>query len=99
MRFEQVYLRYARRSAWVLTDVTVRLEAGQVAVVLGRNGVGKTTLLSAAAGLLRADRGQIIDRPRRVGWVPERFPANQPYRGRPYLVEMARVRGLGRAAA
>jgi ABC-2 type transport system ATP-binding protein len=56
MRFEQVYLGYARRSAWVLTDVTVRLEAGRMAVVLGRNGVGKTTLLSAAAGLLRAER-------------------------------------------
>ncbi len=75
------------------------MDAGQVAVVLGRNGAGKTTLLSAAAGLLRPDRGRIVDRPGRVGWVPERFPAGQPYRVRSYLVGMGRIRGLRAAAA
>lgn len=82
-----------------MMDVSLTLGPGQVAVVLGRNGVGKTTLLSAAAGLLPADRGRILDRPHRIGWVPERFPANQPYRIRPYLVEMARLRGLRPAKA
>src|SRR5258705_11549011 len=94
MRYEHVYLRSARRSPWVLSDVSLALPAGQVAVVLGRNGAGKTTLLSAVAGLLTADRGHVRDRPARVAWVPERFPANQPYRVRAYLISMARIRGL-----
>jgi ABC-type Mn2+/Zn2+ transport system ATPase subunit len=99
VRFENVWLRYDRRSPWVLQAVDVALGRGQVAVVLGKNGAGKTTLLAAAAGLLRPERGTIADRPARVGWVPERFPANQPFTVGAYLVGMARSHGLSRAAA
>lgn len=99
MRFDNVWLRYDRRSPWVLQAVDVTLDSGQVAVVLGKNGVGKTTLLAAAAGLLRPDRGRVIDRPKRVGFVPERFPAGQPFTVSAYLVGMARAHGLTRAAA
>jgi ABC-2 type transport system ATP-binding protein len=65
-----------------------------VAVVLSGNGAGKTTLLSAAAGLLCPARGQLLDRPTSIGWVPERFPASQPYSVRTYLFSMARIRGV-----
>jgi ABC-type multidrug transport system ATPase subunit len=94
VRFSHVWLRYGRRSGWVLTDVDASLEPGGVAVVLGGNGAGKTTLLSAAAGLLRPERGNVLERPATVGWVPERFPATQPYSVRRYLTGMARIRGL-----
>ena len=99
VRFVDVGLRYSRRGPWVLSEVDVALAPGAAAVVLGRNGAGKTTLLAAAAGLLRPDRGRIEDRPFGVGWVPERFPAGQPFTARHYLLSMARVRGLARAAA
>jgi ABC-type multidrug transport system ATPase subunit len=99
VRFVDVGLRYGRGAPWVLSEVDCTLLPGQAAVVLGRNGAGKTTLLAAAAGLLRPDRGRIEDRPGRVGWVPERFPAGQPFDVRRYLVAMAQVRGLGRAEA
>lgn len=99
VRFDDLWLRYGRRAPWVLREVTVDLPPGRVAVVTGRNGAGKTTLLAAAAGLLRPDRGAVRDRPRRVGWVPERFAAQQPFTLRAYLVRMARARGLHPAAA
>jgi ABC-2 type transport system ATP-binding protein len=99
VHFDNVWLRYERRSPWVLQAVDVTLDRGQVAVVLGKNGVGKTTLLAAAAGLLRPDRGRIVERPTRVGFVPERFPANQPFTVSAYLVGMARAHGVTRAAA
>ncbi|MFC4018291.1 ATP-binding cassette domain-containing protein [Micromonospora sp. GCM10011542] len=99
MRLENVWLRYRRRGPWVLRDVRVRLGPGEVAVVLGRNGVGKSTLLQVAAGVLRPGRGRVTDRPARVGWVPERFPADQPFTVAHYLTGMARVAGLSRAAA
>ncbi|MGC4875284.1 ABC transporter ATP-binding protein [Micromonospora sp. DT43] len=99
MRLENVWLRYHRRGPWVLRDVDVQIGPGEVAVVLGRNGVGKSTLLQAAAGVLRPSRGRVVDRPARVGWVPERFPADQPFTVSRYLTGMARVAGLGRSAA
>ncbi|MCF0093567.1 ABC transporter ATP-binding protein [Micromonospora sp. MH99] len=99
MRLENVWLRYHRRGPWVLRDVDVRIGPGEVAVVLGRNGVGKSTLLQVAAGVLRPGRGRVVDRPARVGWVPERFPADQPFTVSGYLTGMARVAGLGSSAA
>ncbi|MFG1654885.1 ATP-binding cassette domain-containing protein [Micromonospora sp. NPDC049275] len=99
MRLENVWLRYHRRGPWVLRGVDVQIGPGEVAVVLGRNGVGKSTLLQAAAGVLRPSRGRVVDRPARVGWVPERFPADQPFTVSRYLTGMARVAGLGRSAA
>jgi heme exporter protein A len=47
--------RYGERVA--LSDVTVRLEAGQTLAVLGSNGAGKTTLLRVLATLLRPHAG------------------------------------------
>lgn len=40
-------------------DLDVSLDTGQVLAVLGPNGVGKSTLLSIIAGLLRPDRGRV----------------------------------------
>jgi len=99
MRLENVWFRYHRRGPWVLRGVDARIGPGEVAIVLGRNGVGKSTLLQVAAGVLRPGRGRAADRPARVGWVPERFPADQPFTVARYLTGMARMAGLGRAAA
>ncbi|SBT47897.1 ATP-binding cassette domain-containing protein [Micromonospora auratinigra] len=94
MRLEDVWLRYHRRASWVLRETDVRIEPGEVAVVLGRNGAGKSTLLQLAAGVLRPTRGRVVDRPAVVGWVPERFPADQPFTVGAYLTAMGRVAGL-----
>jgi ABC-type Mn2+/Zn2+ transport system ATPase subunit len=94
MRLDDVWMRYGRRGRWVLSEVSAALPAGAAAVVLGRNGAGKSTLLQVAAGVLRPSRGAVRDRPAEVGWVPERFPADQPHTVRGYLTAMAAVRDL-----
>ena len=43
----------------VLFDVHLRIPEGGVHALVGRNGVGKTTLLCAIAGLIDAQRGRI----------------------------------------
>ena len=45
----------------VLRDMSVTLKSGQVVAIVGRNGVGKTTLLRAVAGLQRHDGEILID--------------------------------------
>jgi urea transport system ATP-binding protein len=43
----------------ILRDVSLNAERGQVTVLLGRNGVGKTTLLKSLMGLVPIRQGQI----------------------------------------
>ena len=65
-----------------LTDLTVRVDAGQCLVLLGRNGAGKTTALRCMAGVLLPTAGTVkvdgidaADDPAavraRVGLMPE----------------------------
>ena len=43
----------------ILRNVSFHIEAGQVACVMGRNGVGKSTTLKAIMGLLPVRSGQV----------------------------------------
>ena len=43
----------------ILRDVSLHAELGKVTVVLGRNGVGKTTLLKSLMGLIPIKTGTI----------------------------------------
>jgi ABC-2 type transport system ATP-binding protein len=94
VRFDQVWFRYARRGRWTLRAVDATVHPGDTVVILGRNGAGKSTLLQLAAGVLRPSRGRVADRPPIIGWVPERFPAEQPFTARQYLLRMATLHGL-----
>ncbi len=44
----------------ILRGVSLQARAGEITVVLGRNGVGKTTLLKALMGLVPVRSGQIL---------------------------------------
>ncbi|MEW6018544.1 MAG: ABC transporter ATP-binding protein [Pseudomonadota bacterium] len=67
----------------LLTDVAARFEPGQISAILGANGVGKSTLLGAlaglarpAAGVVRLDDAPLLDlsprlRAQRIGFIPQ----------------------------
>jgi branched-chain amino acid transport system ATP-binding protein/neutral amino acid transport system ATP-binding protein len=50
----------------ILKGVELRVEPGEVISIIGPNGAGKSTLLKAIAGLLKASRGEIRFRDRRI---------------------------------
>ena len=77
-------LRAGYAGSVVLDDVSLQLEEGDSLAVLGRNGVGKTTLLVTLMGFTELHRGSIRFRgeeiaalpPHRrarvgIGWVPQ----------------------------
>ncbi len=44
----------------ILQGVNLEIKEGEIVATIGRNGVGKTTLMKAIIGLLNAERGSII---------------------------------------
>ena len=44
---------------WVFRDLSFEVMPGEMLGIVGRNGTGKSTLLSMMAGLMRADEGRI----------------------------------------
>ncbi|HEY2792563.1 MAG TPA: ATP-binding cassette domain-containing protein, partial [Micromonosporaceae bacterium] len=99
MQLTGIGFRYQRGGPWILDDVTATIDPGDTIVLDGRNGVGKSTLLQVIVGVLRPTRGRISNRPATVGWVPERFPAGQPFTVGRYLRGVAGMRGLTADAA
>ena len=55
----------------VLHDLSFQGKNGEILGILGKNGVGKTTLLNAIVGLKKIDAGSIITDNKNIGYVPE----------------------------
>jgi ABC-type branched-subunit amino acid transport system ATPase component len=63
---------YGRAKA--LHDVSLNIEKGQMAFVIGRNGAGKTTLLKSIIGILKPQKGSIVYQGNEVsGLSPEQL--------------------------
>ena len=51
----------------VLFDLSIRIEAGECVSLMGRNGMGKSTMLRMMCGMEKPNRGEVI-RHSRVSW-------------------------------
>jgi len=54
----------------VLFGLTLAVKESEVATLLGRNGMGKTTTVRAVAGLLRPVRGEVLFKGERIDALP-----------------------------
>lgn len=74
IRIEHIAKRYGRQQ--VLKDISLDIEEGTCVGITGRNGCGKTTMISIVTGVERPDSGSILY-PRRgfsVGYLPQISP-------------------------
>ena len=67
---ELVGLRKSFKKVRVLEELDLRVEGGQLAVLLGPSGCGKSTTLNIIGGLEEADAGDVVVDGRRITHVP-----------------------------
>lgn len=93
-----VEVRYGRAEP-VLSGLDLQVLPGRPVVVQGTNGSGKSTLLRVAAGCATPTAGRVTGRPRRVGYLPDRFPSQLRMPAASYLRHMAALHRVGSAPA
>ncbi len=59
LEFKDVWIRYTREGKDVIRGMDLRVNKGEVFCILGGNGAGKSTAVSAAAGLVKPYAGRI----------------------------------------
>jgi putative ABC transport system ATP-binding protein len=74
LELQQVVKRYRSggEDVHAVDGVSLCIEAGEMLALQGPSGSGKTTLLLLAAGVLRADHGNVLYRGRDLGTMSER---------------------------
>jgi branched-chain amino acid transport system ATP-binding protein len=72
LRIEDIHTYYG--DSYILQGLTLTVGAGETIAVLGRNGVGKTTLMRSIAGFTPPARGRIVFRNDAIsGLSPDRI--------------------------
>ena len=81
LEVEDVHTYYG--DSYVLQGVSLRVARGQVVGILGRNGMGKTTLIRSIVGFTPPRRGQrAASRTRDItGWPSNRSVGARPRAG------------------
>ena len=62
--------RYGRH---LIAGVDLDVRANEIVTLIGPNGAGKSTLVKLILGIEKPDRGTILRRAARIGYVPQRF--------------------------
>jgi urea transport system ATP-binding protein len=57
LRINNLQVNYGESA--ILRDISLEVPAGQVVCLMGRNGVGKTTLMKSIMGLLKSKQGRV----------------------------------------
>lgn len=60
LEFRDVNFKYFDASSSVLTNFNLKVNSGEFVVVTGETGVGKSTLVDLALGILRPDSGSVL---------------------------------------
>lgn len=93
-----------RAGEFYLPEVCMKIEAGQYAVIMGKTGIGKTTILEAICGLRKIVSGRVLidgqdvtewqPSARNVGYVPQDLALFPTLTVQEHLEFAPRIRGV-----
>ncbi len=81
LKLDKIYKSYGR--AHILNGASLEINKGDCIAIIGGNGCGKTTLVQILCGIIRADKGRVINGSRSVekgefkhlfGYLPQNDP-------------------------
>jgi lipopolysaccharide transport system ATP-binding protein len=102
LSLHHVGVHYRRRikvkdgGLWALKDITFDLRHGETLGIIGRNGMGKSTLLRVMSGIIAPDSGKIIHRAGRASLLSLQVGFVAHLTGRENAVVSALLLGLSR---
>lgn len=107
---EVVGLRKSFGDVPALTDITFKVEKGQIVGFLGANGAGKTTTMDILCGCIGADAGtariagyEISENPievkKRIGYLPDEPPLHKEMKVEEFLLYVGQLHGLSKSQA
>ena len=83
LKIENLSFKYHKKSPLILDDISLSLNNGEIGIILGKNGVGKSTLFKLIVGLIKPKSGDIFvdefdlnemkskDRAKLISYVPQ----------------------------
>ncbi len=60
IEMHDLHFRYSASSAWLFQGINFKIEAGESVVIIGRSGLGKSTLLKLMVGLIKPQQGDYL---------------------------------------
>ncbi len=81
LQISDLVVNYAGRPEPAVNGVSFSLQAGEIGVLIGSSGCGKTTLLRAVAGLETASSGSVVLGPQLISSAAVHVPAEQRHLG------------------
>lgn len=78
VEFKNVYKAYGKKE--ILKDVSFKIESGKIVGLLGKNGVGKTTIIKLLNDLITPTKGEVlfdglepgVESKKRISYLPEK---------------------------
>ncbi|PIW60069.1 peptidase domain-containing ABC transporter [Shewanella sp. CG12_big_fil_rev_8_21_14_0_65_47_15] len=55
-----IHFRYSKAQPWLFTELNFHVDAGESVAIIGRSGLGKTTLLKIMTGLIQTEHGEVL---------------------------------------
>ena len=60
LEVRNLHFRYSQSSPWLFRGLSFQVEAGESVVIVGRSGLGKSSLLKLMTGLIQAEQGDYL---------------------------------------